>query len=82
VQLVYPGVRDADMGWADALRDMEEARRDPVARYLEIEKLHELGMGEGGQFRWTATPTGAKLLARLPEPPCEDVGGPLARFKR
>jgi hypothetical protein len=31
------------MGWADALANMEEARRDPVARYLEIEKLHELG---------------------------------------
>jgi 5-methylthioadenosine/S-adenosylhomocysteine deaminase len=43
VQLVYPGVRDADMGWADALADMEEAQRDPVARYLEIEKLHQLG---------------------------------------
>jgi len=38
-----PGFRDADMGWAQALADMEEARRDPVARYLEIEKFHKQG---------------------------------------
>ena len=29
VQLVYPGAKDADMGWAEALADMEEAKRDP-----------------------------------------------------
>jgi hypothetical protein len=43
VRLVYPGIKDADMGWADALRDMEEAKRAPVARYLEIEQLHQVG---------------------------------------
>jgi hypothetical protein len=43
VQLVYPGIKDADMGWAEALADMHEAKADPVARYLEIEHLHELG---------------------------------------
>lgn len=42
VQLVYPGLKDADMGWAEALADMAEARRDPVARYLKIEHLHEV----------------------------------------
>ena len=31
------------MGWAAALDDIAEATRDPVARYLEIEKLHKVG---------------------------------------
>jgi 5-methylthioadenosine/S-adenosylhomocysteine deaminase len=43
VRLVYPGIKDADMGWAEALADIEKAKRDPVARYLEIEDLHEVG---------------------------------------
>jgi hypothetical protein len=43
IRLVYPGIKDADMGWADALADIDEAKRDPVARYLEIEHLHEVG---------------------------------------
>jgi 5-methylthioadenosine/S-adenosylhomocysteine deaminase len=43
VQLIYPGVPDADMGWAEALADMDEARRDPIARYLSIEKFHKQG---------------------------------------
>jgi hypothetical protein len=43
VRLVYPGIKDADLGWAEALADIEEAKRDPVARYLEIERLHEVG---------------------------------------
>jgi hypothetical protein len=41
--LIYPGIRDADMGWAEALADIAEAKADPVARYLEIEKLHQVG---------------------------------------
>jgi 5-methylthioadenosine/S-adenosylhomocysteine deaminase len=43
VILVYPEVKDADMGWREALVDLEKAKADPVARYLEIEKLHEVG---------------------------------------
>jgi 5-methylthioadenosine/S-adenosylhomocysteine deaminase len=43
IVLIYPGIRDADMGWAEALADIAEAKADPVARYLEIEKLHQLG---------------------------------------
>ena len=43
IVLVYPGVPDADMGWAGVLADIAEAKRDPVKRYLEIEKLHEVG---------------------------------------
>ncbi len=43
VRVIYPGIKDADMGWAAALADIEEAKRDPVARYLEIERLHEVG---------------------------------------
>ena len=41
--LIYPGIKDADMGWAEALADIAEAKADPVARYLEIEKLHQVG---------------------------------------
>ena len=43
IVLIYPGIPDADMGWAAALADMEKAIRDPVARYLEIEELNEVG---------------------------------------
>jgi 5-methylthioadenosine/S-adenosylhomocysteine deaminase len=43
IVLIYPGIKGADMGWADALADIAEAKADPVARYLAIEKLHQLG---------------------------------------
>ena len=41
--LIYPGVPDADMGWAAVLADIAVAKADPVKRYLEIEKLHKVG---------------------------------------
>jgi len=43
IVMIYPGVKDADMGWAEVLADIADATRDPVARYLEIEELHEVG---------------------------------------
>jgi hypothetical protein len=43
IRLVYPGVKDADWGWAKVLQDLAEATADPVKRYLEIEKLHQVG---------------------------------------
>jgi 5-methylthioadenosine/S-adenosylhomocysteine deaminase len=43
IALIYPSVPDADMGWAAVLADIAKAKQDPIARYLEIEKLHELG---------------------------------------
>ncbi len=43
IVLIYPDVPDADMGWAAALDDIAAATKDPVARYLEIEKLHQVG---------------------------------------
>jgi 5-methylthioadenosine/S-adenosylhomocysteine deaminase len=43
IVLIYPQVPDADMGWAEVLADIAKAKQDPVARYLEIEKLHEVG---------------------------------------
>lgn len=43
IVLIYPGIPDADMGWAAVLADIAQAKADPVARYLEIEKLHQLG---------------------------------------
>jgi len=41
--LVYPGIKDADMGWKEATEDIEKAKDDPLKRYLEIEELHEVG---------------------------------------
>ena len=43
IVLIYPGIKDADMGWQQALDDIAEAKADPVARYLEIEQLHQVG---------------------------------------
>jgi hypothetical protein len=43
VILKYPDVKDADMGWHEVLDDIERAKEDPVKRYLEIKKLHEVG---------------------------------------
>lgn len=43
IVLIYPDVKDADMGWAAVIGDIAKAKADPVARYLEIEKLHEVG---------------------------------------
>jgi 5-methylthioadenosine/S-adenosylhomocysteine deaminase len=43
IVLEYPGVPNADMTWTQVLADIAAARRDPVKRYLEIEKLHQVG---------------------------------------
>ena len=43
IQLVYPDVKDADMSWAEAIADLTEAIREPIARYLKIEKFHKAG---------------------------------------
>jgi 5-methylthioadenosine/S-adenosylhomocysteine deaminase len=43
ILLTYERIKDADMGWAATLADLDAAIRDPVARYLEIEHLHEVG---------------------------------------
>jgi 5-methylthioadenosine/S-adenosylhomocysteine deaminase len=43
IVLIYPGVPDADMSWAGVQADIAKATADPVARYLEIEKLHKVG---------------------------------------
>jgi 5-methylthioadenosine/S-adenosylhomocysteine deaminase len=43
IVLIYPGVPDADIGWAAVLADIKAAKADPVKRYLEIEKLHQVG---------------------------------------
>jgi len=43
VQLVYDDVPDADMSWAQTLADLADAIRDPIARYLHIEKFHVAG---------------------------------------
>jgi hypothetical protein len=43
IKLLYPDVKDADMSWQQVLTDIAEAIADPIARYLKIEKLHEVG---------------------------------------
>jgi cytosine/adenosine deaminase-related metal-dependent hydrolase len=43
IVLIYPGIPDADMGWAALREDLAAAMADPIARYLEIEKLHQVG---------------------------------------
>ena len=40
IQLVYPGIEHADMTWRQTLADLVDAIRDPLARYLKIEKAH------------------------------------------
>jgi cytosine/adenosine deaminase-related metal-dependent hydrolase len=43
VQLIYDDVTDADMSWAAVLADLAAAIRDPIGRYLAIEKFHLAG---------------------------------------
>jgi 5-methylthioadenosine/S-adenosylhomocysteine deaminase len=40
IQLIYPDVPEADMGWKAVLDDIAEAIADPLARYLKLEKQH------------------------------------------
>jgi 5-methylthioadenosine/S-adenosylhomocysteine deaminase len=40
IQLIYPDVPEADMGWQDVLDDLAEAIADPLKRYFELEKQH------------------------------------------
>jgi 5-methylthioadenosine/S-adenosylhomocysteine deaminase len=74
IVLIYPGIKDADMGWADALADIAKATADPVARYLEIEKLHQVGKRHPG-----CRPTSRGTTPRSPESPCPSHAHPAAR---
>ncbi len=40
VQLIYPDVPEADIGWKDVLTDIADAIKDPLKRYFELEKQH------------------------------------------
>jgi len=40
IQLIYPDVPEADMGWQAVLDDIAEAIKDPLARYFKLEKQH------------------------------------------
>jgi 5-methylthioadenosine/S-adenosylhomocysteine deaminase len=40
IRLKYTGIPDADMSWKEALADLEEARRNPEARYFAVEHAH------------------------------------------
>jgi hypothetical protein len=67
-----------------ALDDLDCSRQYASIRLrsLEHQGLAVAELGKGGQFRWTPTTAGEALLHALPEPPFEDVGGPLSRVKR
>jgi hypothetical protein len=59
--------------WAEALADMDEARRDPVARYLEIEHLHELGKPPPWlrtDKPWTSERSSARPCTAASSPAC------------
>ncbi len=38
IVLIYPGIKDADMGWQEALEDLRLARRDPPAARARTEE--------------------------------------------
>jgi 5-methylthioadenosine/S-adenosylhomocysteine deaminase len=40
IQLIYPDVPEADMGWQAVLKDLADAIADPLKRYFELEKQH------------------------------------------
>jgi cytosine/adenosine deaminase-related metal-dependent hydrolase len=40
IQLIYPDVPEADMGWKAVLADIADAIKDPLKRYFELEKQH------------------------------------------
>lgn len=44
IALIYPGIKDADMGWNDAVQDLRLARKDPVA----ARAVSEAKAGPGG----------------------------------
>jgi 5-methylthioadenosine/S-adenosylhomocysteine deaminase len=83
VILIYPDVKDADMGWKEVLADIEKAKADPVKRYLEIKKLHELGKPPP----WLKTdkpwddPTGKEVPVDVYIPPLDPLNHNSAYFK-
>ena len=83
VILIYPDVKDADMGWEEVLADIAKAKKDPVKRYLEIEELHELGKPPP----WLKTdkpwddPTGKELPVDVYIPPLDPLSHNSAYFK-
>jgi 5-methylthioadenosine/S-adenosylhomocysteine deaminase len=56
IVLIYPGIADADMGWADVLKDLAAARKDPQARWKQvkakIEQQHATGEGTPEDPLW------------------------------
>jgi cytosine/adenosine deaminase-related metal-dependent hydrolase len=83
IVLIYPGVKDADMGWAAVLADIEKAKADPVKRYLEIEKLHEVGKPPPWLMSdkpWD-DPTGKEVPIDVEIPPLDSLTHDTAYFK-
>jgi 5-methylthioadenosine/S-adenosylhomocysteine deaminase len=81
--LIYPAVQDADMGWAEVLADIEAAKKDPLARYLEIEKLHEVGKPPPWLMSdkpWD-DPTGKEVPVEVEIPPLDSLTHDAAYFK-
>jgi cytosine/adenosine deaminase-related metal-dependent hydrolase len=83
VVLIYPGVHEADMGWAEVLADIEKAKKDPLKRYLEIEKAHKAGKAPPWLMSdkpWD-DPTGKEVPVEVEIPPLDSLTHDAAYFK-
>jgi 5-methylthioadenosine/S-adenosylhomocysteine deaminase len=85
IVLIYPEVPEADMGWAEVLADIAKAKQDPLARYLEIEKLH--AAGKAPPWLMTDKPwddpshTGKEVPVTVAIPPLDSLIHDAAYFK-
>jgi cytosine/adenosine deaminase-related metal-dependent hydrolase len=79
--LVYPGIKDADMGWKEVKDDIEKAKEDPVKRYLEIKKLHEVGKPPPWLMTDKDDPTGEEISVTVDIPPLDPLNHNSAYFK-
>ena len=68
IVLIYPGIKDADMGWNDALADIANAKADPVARYLESRSCTRSANAHPGSKPTNpgTTPPSPAILSRSP----------------
>lgn len=79
--LIYPGVKDADMSWKEVKEDINEATDDPVKRYLEIEKLHEVSKPPAWLMTDKDDPTGKEISVTVDIPPLDSLNHNAAYFK-
>lgn len=89
IVLVYDTVPDADMGWQEALDDIAAAKRDPIARYLKIEKAHKKAKKDKPPPPWLMADkpwddplhTGKEVSVTVEIPPLDSLTHDAAYFK-